>query len=137
MKALFYILICGAIAGMASAQTASQPSLSGTWVLQKDSSVKLVVEQMPEKIHVKEMKGDQVRTEFTCNVDGKDCAIKEDGHSAKVALWFNGPKLVELVTRGTEVTRRRFTMTNDGKSLEVESSPMSEQGKTEIVAYSR
>jgi hypothetical protein len=54
-----------------------------------------------------------------------------------VALWFNGPKLVELRTRGSEVTRRRFTLTSDGKSLEVELSPMSSPGKTEILAYSR
>ena len=131
MKTLF---LCMTISGIAAAQTAS---LSGTWVLGKDSSVKLVVEQTPEKIHVKELKGDEVRTEYTCNLDGKDCSIKEEGHSAKVALWFNGPKLVELRTRGSEVTRRRFTLTGDGKSLEVELSPMSSPGKTEILAYSR
>jgi hypothetical protein len=134
MKTLF---LCMTISCIAAAQTASAPSLSGTWVLGKDSSVKLVVEQTPEKIHVKELKGDAVRTEYTCNLDGKDCSIKEEGHSAKVALWFNGPKLVELRTRGSEVTRRRFTLANDGKSLEVELSSMSASGKTEILAYSR
>lgn len=134
MKTLF---ICMTMAGFAVAQTASAPSLSGTWVLAKDTSVKLVVEQTPEKVHVKELRGDEVRTEYTCNLDGKDCSIKEEGHSAKVALWFNGPKLVELRTRGSEVTRRRFTLASDGKSLEVELSPMSSPGKTEILAYSR
>ena len=137
MKTPFGILICMTFAGIASAQTSSAPSLSGTWVLGKDSAEKLVVEQTPEKIHVKEMKGDSVRTEYTCNLDGKDCSIKEDGHSAKVALWFNGPKLVELRTRGSEVTRRRFTLAGDGKSLQVELEPMSTPGKTEILAYSR
>jgi hypothetical protein len=130
-------LICISIAGFLAAQTAPAPSLSGTWVLGKDPSVKLVVEQTPEKVHVKELKADEVRTEYTCNLDGKDCSIKEEGHSAKVALWFNGPKLVELRTRGSEVTRRRFTLASDGKSLEVELSPMSSPGKTEILAYSR
>jgi hypothetical protein len=134
MKTLF---ICMTVAGIAAAQTAPAPSLSGTWVLSKDPSVKLVVEQTPEKVHVKELKADEVRTEYTCNLDGKDCSIKEEGHSAKVALWFNGPKLVELRTRGSEVTRRRFTLASDGKSLEVELSPMSSPGKTEILAYSR
>jgi hypothetical protein len=137
VKTSIYILICIATAGIAAAQTGSAASLSGTWVLQKDSTVKLVVEQTPEKIHVQELKGGDVRTEYTCNLDGKDCAIKEEGHSAKVALWFNGPKLVELRTRGNEVTRRRFTLASDGKSLEVELSPMSSPGKTEIMAYSR
>jgi hypothetical protein len=137
MKAPIYILIAIAAAGTAAAQTAPQPSLSGTWVLQKDSSVKLVVEQMAEKIHVQESRAGAVVTDYTCNFDGKDCAIKEEGHSAKVALWFNGPKLVELTTRGSEVTRRRFTLAGDGKTLEVEFSPMSSPGKTEVLAYSR
>ncbi len=131
------LLICMTIAGIAAAQTPPAPSLSGTWVLTKDTTVRLVVEQMAEKIHVKELKGDDVRTEYTCNFDGKDCAIKEEGHAARVALWFNGPKLVELRTHGNEVTRRRFTLATDGKSLEVELSPMSSPGKTEILAYSR
>lgn len=136
MKIPVCIFFVMAATGIAAAQTTT-PSLSGTWVLTRDSTVKLVVEQMPDKIHVKELKGDAVLTEYTCNVDGKDCSIKEEGHAAKVALWFNGPKLVELRTRGSEVTRRRFTLGGDGKSLEVELSPMSTPGKTEILAYSR
>jgi len=124
-------------AGIGSAQTAAQPSVSGTWILTKDNTFKLIVDQTPEKVHVKELRGDSVLTEYTCNFDGKDCSIKDEGHAAKVALWFNGPKLVELKTRGSEVTRRRFMPASDGKSLEVELSPMSSPGKTEILAYSR
>jgi hypothetical protein len=123
-------------AGIATAQT-SPPALSGAWVLKKDPTIKLVVEQAPDKIHVQELKGDQVLTEYTCNTLGKDCAIEDEGHPAKVALWFNGPKLVELKTKGNEVTRRRFALASDGHSLEVERSAMSAKGKTEILAYSR
>ncbi len=130
------VAACVFIAGLAAAQT-SPPALSGTWILKKDPSVKLVVEQTPDKIHVQELKGDQVQMEYTCNVVGKDCAIEDEGHPAKVALWFNGPKLVELKTKGAEVTRRRFTLAADGHSLEVERSAMSAEGKTEILAYSR
>ena len=136
MKSLLLTLAALAAAGTAYPQSAS-PALSGTWVLQKDNTVKLVVEQTPEKIHVREMKGDQVRADYTCNLDGKDCSVKEDGHSEKVALWFNGPKLVEMITRGAEVSRKRFTLADGGKTLQVEFSPMSTQGKTEILAYSR
>lgn len=137
MKTLLLVLAAGAAAlGTASAQDGSH-AFSGTWVQQKDNTVKLVVEQTPDKIHVKEMKGDQVRTDFTCNVDGKDCSVKEDGHSEKVAIWFNGPKLVELITRGGEVSRKRFTLADGGKTLQVEFAPMSDPGKAEIIAYSR
>ncbi|HKD10021.1 MAG TPA: hypothetical protein VKB79_29205 [Bryobacteraceae bacterium] len=127
---------CFFVIGSGVAQT-SPPALSGTWVLKTDPSVKLVVEQTPDKIHVQEFRGDQVLTEFTCNTVGKDCEIKDEGHPAKVALWFNGPKLIELRTKGNEVTRRRFTLAADGHSLEVERSAMSADGKTEVLAYSR
>jgi hypothetical protein len=127
---------CIFVAGSAAAQ-GSPPTLSGTWVLKKDPSVKLVVEQTPDKIHVQEFKGDQVLTEYTCNTVGKDCEIQDEGRPAKVTLWFNGPKLIELRTKGSEVTRRRFTPAADGHSLEVERSAMSADGKTEVLAYSR
>jgi hypothetical protein len=136
MKSLLIAVATLAAAGTALPQSTS-PALSGTWVLQKDNTVKLVVEQTPDKIHVKELKGDQVRSDYTCNLDGKDCSVKEDGHSEKVALWFNGPKLVEMITRGSEVSRKRFTLADGGKTLQVELAPMSTQGKTEILAYSR
>jgi hypothetical protein len=135
MKTLTLVATAAAAAFSAFAQ--QTPSFSGTWVLQKDSNIKLVLEQTPDKIHVQELKGGEVVTEYTCNLDGKDCAIKEEGHPAKVALWFNGPKLVELRTRGGEITRRRFTLDAGGKLLNVEMSPMSSQGKTEILAYSK
>jgi len=128
--------VCLLAGGVAAAQT-SPPALSGTWVLRKDPSVKLVVEQTPDKIHVQEFRGDQVLTEYTCNTVGKDCEMQEEGHPAKVSLWFNGSKLVELRTKGNEVTRRRFTLAPDGHSLEVELSALSNNGKTEILAYSR
>ncbi|HVW85710.1 MAG TPA: hypothetical protein VHB50_13570 [Bryobacteraceae bacterium] len=123
-------------AGM-MAQTSAASSLSGTWVLQKDNAVKLTLQETGDKIHVQETKGGDVTANYTCNLDGKDCSFKEEGHAAKVSLWFNGPKLVELRTRGNEVTKRRFTVADDGKSMEVEVLPISTPGKGETLAYSR
>jgi len=134
-KVALGVLACFVVAGLAAAQTS--PAISGTWVLKKDPTVKLVVEQISDKIHVQERKGDEVVTEYTCNTVGKDCEIQDEGHAAKVSVWFNGPKLIELKTKGSEVTRRRFTPAADGHSLEVERSAMSADGKIEILAYSR
>ncbi|MDE3195606.1 MAG: hypothetical protein KGN84_04640 [Acidobacteriota bacterium] len=136
MKSLFCVAMFAGVAATVLAQTDAS-SLSGTWVLQKDNTVKLVLEQTSDSVHVKETKGDRVVADYTCKTDGKDCKVKEEGHSEKVSLWFNGPKLVELITRGSDVTRRRFTVADGGKTLQVELAPMSTPEKTEVLAYSR
>jgi hypothetical protein len=71
-----------------------------------------------------------------CNVMGKDCEVKVGGHKAKVAMWFNGDALVEMETRGTEVTKRRFLVEGDD-SMKMETIPIVPPGKTETVAFKR
>jgi hypothetical protein len=56
---------------------------------------------------------------------------------ATVSLWQNGPKLVELRTRGDRVTKRRFTLADKGSTLDVEVLPISPPGETQTLAYSR
>jgi len=102
-----------------------------------DASEKLVVEQTDSGIHMQELKGNETKADYECKLDGKDCEFKEDGHPAKVSLWFNGPKLVELVTRGRNIVRRRFTLADGGKKLVVEMSAFSNPDKSETVEYTR
>jgi hypothetical protein len=113
------------------------PSITGTWVLQSDKNVKLVIDQSDQKIHVQEVEGNDLKEDYTCNLNGKDCDFKQEGHAAKVSLWHNGAKLVELVTRGSDVVKRRFTLAPDGNSLSVEMSRISPSGKNETFAYAR
>src|SRR5438132_13251876 len=71
-------------------QQAPQPDYSGTWRLQADDSVKLVLEQKDSTIHMKEFKGTDTRADYSCNTMGKECEVKYEGHRAKVSFWFNG-----------------------------------------------
>jgi len=137
MKLPEYILIALAFASGVFAQDSAKPKLSGTWALPNDATEKLIVEQTDSGIHMQELKGSETKAEYKCNVDGKDCDFKEDGHPAKVSLWFNGPKLVELVTRGKNVVRRRFTLADGGKKLVVEMSAFSNPDKSETLEYTR
>jgi len=137
MKLPEYILIALAFASGVFAQDSAKPQLSGTWALPNDATEKLIVEQTDSGIHMQELKGSETKAEYKCNVDGKDCEFKEDGHPAKVSLWFNGPKLVELVTRGKNVVRRRFTLADGGKKLVVETSAFSNPDKSETLEYTR
>lgn len=137
MKIAECILLAMVFAASAFAQDSAKPVFSGTWTLPNDPSEKLVVEQTDSGVHVQEMKGNETKMDYKCNLDGKDCDFKEDGHPAKVSLWFNGPKLVELVTRGKNVVRRRFTLADGGKKLVVEMSAFSNPDKSETLEYTR
>ena len=112
------------------------PSYSGTWQA-ADKTSELVVEQTGDAIHVTEQRAGKTLSDYTCKSDGKDCNFKEEGKKAKVSVYFNGPKLVEIRTRGDVVMKRRFGLTNDGKTLEVESMPIVPPGKTETALYAK
>jgi hypothetical protein len=52
-------------------------------------------------------------------------------------MWFNGPKLVELETKGKEVVKRRFAVAGEGDTLEIEVIPIEPAGKTETLRFRR
>ncbi len=112
------------------------PSYSGTWKTE-NKNLALVVEQTGDTIHVTEQRDGRTLCEYTCNSNGKDCNFKEEGKKAKVSVYFNGPKMVEIRTRGDVVMKRRFGLTNDGKTLEVESMPIVPPGRTETTLYAK
>lgn len=126
-------------AGVAPAQTPPQqaPAYAGTWVSQKDKDIKLTLETTGDKIHVQEYKGSELKFDYTCGITGSSCKFKDGGHSATVSLWLNGPKLVELQTTAESVTKRRFSVTDKGSTLDVEVLKISPPGETEKIAFSR
>ena len=81
--------------------------------------------------------GTQTVEEFKCNTMGKECAGKDAGRPSKVSLWFNGPKLVELETRGTQVVKRRFIISGDGDTMNLETIRIVPTGKSETVHFRR
>ncbi len=113
-----------------------KPSYSGTWQA-GDKSSELVVEQSADSVHLTEQRGGKILCDYTCNANGKDCDFKEEGKKAKVSVYFNGPKLVEIRTRGDVVMKRRFGLKDDGKTLEVEIMPLVPAGKNETVLYAK
>ncbi len=114
----------------------NDPSYSGTWEAENKSS-ELVVEQSANSVHLKELHGSQLLVEYTCNDRGKDCAFKEEGKNATVAVYFNGANMVELRTRGDVVVKRRFGLKDGGKTLEVDITPIAPPGKTETILYTK
>ena len=94
-------------------------------------------EGLADSIHVTNSSGAQTVTEFECNTMGKECAVKDAGRKSKVAMWFNGPKLVEMETRGNQVVKRRFSITGDGDTMDLETIPIAPAGKVETSHFKR
>ena len=104
-----------------------QKSDYGAWTLEtSDVGIRVLRENNGQKV-----------AECECNTMGRECEVKEDGHSAKVSMWFNGPVLVQMMTRGSEVFKRRFHVGSDANMLELEIIPIAPAGKTELVRLSR
>lgn len=136
--ALAVLAIAFAFAPISFAQAAaSDPDLSGTWLDNSNSAAKITFSEKGDKIQVREMDGDRVVADYTCNLSGEQCQFKENGHPVKVTMYYNGSKLVEILERGKDVEKRRFSLNQDGKTMQVETIPMSSEGKTTTRTYQK
>lgn len=116
----------------------ARAKLMGAWESQ-DASGKAtwLLEDKGDAVHVTYLQGTQKLSEFECNTGGQECATKDAGHAAKVSLWFNGPMLVELETKGSEIIKRRFAVAGAGEEMEVELIPVASKSKAETVHFKR
>ena len=129
------------LAGSAFADDNSgRARLMGRW-LQSDGNGETkstwALESVGGSVHVTSSNGTQTVAEFKCNTVGKECAGKDAGRPSKVSMWFNGPKLVELETRETQVVKRRFSITGDGDTMDLETIPIVPTGKSETTHFKR
>lgn len=116
---------------------AQTPDLSGTWVANSHASQKWILEQKDGKIHIQELDNDRVEANFTCSLDGQECAAKEEGRSEKIMMYFNGTKLVKICERGNDTVKQRLEVSTDGKTLNVETVPLSSAQKAETISFRR
>ena len=111
------------------AQTGSEPDLSGTWADRANAADKITVSEKDGSIQFRETDGNRVIADYTCSLNGKECESKEEGRSAKVMTYYNGAKLVEITERGNDVTKRRFSLSQDGKTMIMEVMPLTDESK--------
>lgn len=90
-----------------------------------------------DSMHVTNSSGAQTVADFDCNTVGKECAIEDGGRHSRVTMWFNGSKLVEMETRGSQVVKRRFSISSDTDSMELETIPIVPPGKSETAHFKR
>jgi len=127
--------------GTAALADDAAKTLTGTWAVSSDRAnegpTTWVIEQKPDSIKITEIRNSDTLAEFECNTMGRDCDIKEAGKKTKVSMWFNGDKLVELETRGSDTLKRRFGLNAAGDTMDVEIIPISSSGKPEVVQFKR
>lgn len=129
------VLFAGAVF---AEDTNSRALLIGEWqnVNDADQSSTWIIEQKGEAIRIVASKGDQKLIESECKPVGVDCEAKDSGKAAKISMYYNGPALVQLETKGSEVTKRRFTA-KDQESVDLEIFRLIPSGNTETLHLKR
>lgn len=135
MRTVIYTLstcfVLVVLAAVAAGQEQERPSFSGTWQFDaskselhssKISSATWVIEEGDNSIHISQTEnGKPKKTELQCTTDGKECKFPGDRRDS---FWYNGPMLVDMETKNDHVTRFRMKISDDGKTLTVEVTPI-------------
>jgi hypothetical protein len=142
MRIAATLLACSALAvSVVPLAGQDRPNLSGTW--QFDSSKSQlhtmtvagaiwVIDENESSIQITESEdGANKKTELKCTTDGKECKIS--GVKATASFWYNGPMLVEMESKGEHVTRYRMKLSDDGKTLTVDTTSIVPQSSQDDV----
>jgi hypothetical protein len=136
-KAAFTLLL---LAGSAFADDrADRVKLIGVWESPGNGGKNGVwtISAGVDTLHLAYAEGGQKLADFECNLVGRDCKAKAFGHDSTISMYFNGPKLVQMETRGAEVLKRLFSVVGDGDSLQVDLVPIVPDGKPETQQFKR
>jgi hypothetical protein len=134
------VLVSLGMAALADDQSDRQ-KLIGSWhqeaAAQNSSASSWTFSSAPNSIRITQLDGTNKVAEFACGTEGASCEIKTAGKKATVSLWFNGPRLVELETKGSEVIKRRFMILPNSDVMEMEVIPILPGGTPERLQFNR
>ena len=129
------------LASAALCQEADRASLPGKWQIDPAKSdngnaATLSIEiKDDDSLHYLLQTQNGETAEFQCTTDGQECAMTDGGRKARVSLWFNGPSLVIMETKGNNVVKRRLTVS--GSTLGMEIIPIVPPGKTDKLTFNK
>ena len=112
----------------------------GSWQAQdvsgKEAAV-WVLEMKGTALHISESLGNMKISEFECVPKGVDCEGTVGGIKATVSMYYDGSALVQLETKGSDVTRRRFSVPAQPDMMDLEVRPIVGAGKAETLHLKR
>jgi hypothetical protein len=125
-------------ASMLADNVSDRAKLLGSWQQQdaKEATV-WMLEMKGEALHIKESLGDQKVSEVECPPKGADCEGTIKGMKATVSMYYDGPALVLFSTIGSDVTRRRFSVTGQPDIMEIDVMPIVGPDKAETLHLKR
>jgi hypothetical protein len=146
MRNIAPVLACSALAVLALPLAGQdRPNLSGTWQFDSSQSqlhsvtiagATWVINEDDSSIQITESEDRaNKKIELKCTTDGKECKIS--GEKATASFWFNGPLLVEMESKGDHVTRYRMKLSDDGKTLTVDTTSIVPQSSQDDVLVFR
>ncbi len=117
---------------------AERAKLNGAWQAQEAGATQPVwnIQQTATGMRVVSSQGDKKIVEFVCDF-AKECEAKDAGKKVKVTLYFNGPKLVVMETRGEQVVKLRFGFGDTADVMELETLPVAPAGPTQTAHFTR
>jgi hypothetical protein len=123
----------------AADQVEDRAKLNGTWEIENGTGkpITWVIEQKEDTAHFTNSEGDQKAADFECSTRGKECKTTDSGKDAKISMWYNGASLIQMETRGSDVTKRKFSVLPAGDKLSVEVIPIVPAGKSETIHFKR
>ncbi len=144
------VIVFPLVARLLAGYTA-QPNFSGTWELDPAKSqdangqaITLTIQCSPGKIdfqrQVHEADGKDSTSKFVCATEGAECDFDENGHKAKVSLWYNGPALMILKTNGPKedsTTQWKLELSPDGHTLNVHYEHLEPTDKAQDLVFTK
>ncbi|MEQ1946946.1 MAG: hypothetical protein ABL995_07145 [Bryobacteraceae bacterium] len=129
-------IVCGSTAWADDA--ASRAKLKGVWEGENNGiPSRWTLQDKGDTFHLVYQERDQKLLDFECSTLGKECSTKVDGKGAKMTLYYNGPLLVVMESKGAEVAKRRFGVDASGDQLSVDWMPLVPSGKDSTIPYKR
>lgn len=117
---------------------ADRTKIVGTWELDNGSGkTAWILEKTGDGLHFVYTHGAEKLADFQCSTSGHECEVQISGRACKVSLYYNGPGLEMLETRGDTVVRRRFRTASGGKEIDVETASIVPDGKPETLRLKR
>ena len=113
-------------------------NLIGSWELDNGSGkTSWLLEKTSDGIHFTYTRGAEKLADFQCSTSGHECDVQIEGKPCKVSLYYSGPSLMMLETRGDTVIQRKFQTASGGKEIDVETASISPTGKPEALRLKR
>jgi hypothetical protein len=133
LRLIFLVLpLLGAIAW--ADEAGDRNKIVGAWELDNGGGkTSWILEKTGDGLHFTYMHGAEKLADFQCSTSGHECEVQISGKASKVSLYYSGPSLMMLETRGDTVVQRKFQTAAGGKEIDVETASIVPTGKPEIL----